>query len=71
VNESDAAYRVFIVRYWHDRETSEDTPSEDASRFVLEIPRTGERYGFTSAATLLAALHRQLETSEKNQNHSA
>ena len=54
---TDKPYRVFIVRCWEDQDAA-DMPS----RFVLEIPRTGERYGFTSADTLLHALKNQLDT---------
>ncbi|MCA9874932.1 MAG: hypothetical protein KC441_14780 [Anaerolineales bacterium] len=51
-------YRVFIVRWWENQDTSTD----NSSRFVLEIPGTGERYGFTSADMLLHALKNQLDT---------
>jgi hypothetical protein len=57
MTSADHAYRVYIVRCWDDGEA----PEGNASRFVLEIPRTNERYGFTSPENLLKALHYQLE----------
>ncbi|MCA9980489.1 MAG: hypothetical protein KDD89_06645 [Anaerolineales bacterium] len=56
MTSADHAYRVYIVRCWDDGESL----AESASRFVLEIPRTNERYGFTSAENLLKALQSQL-----------
>ncbi len=58
VTAADPAYRVFIVRCWDDGEA----PEGNASRFVLEIPRTNERYGFTSPENLLKALQYQLDS---------
>lgn len=55
---SDKPYRVYIVRWWE----NQDTTTDSSSRFVLEIPGTGERYGFTSAEMLLHALKNQLDT---------
>ncbi|MCB8984460.1 MAG: hypothetical protein H6659_11590 [Ardenticatenaceae bacterium] len=60
-------YRVFIVRWWENQHTSTD----NSSRFVLEIPGTGERYGFTSADMLLHALKNQLDTAVLPLNPSA
>lgn len=57
---SEHPYRVYIVRCWEDREA----PKDNASRFVLEIPRTGERYGFTSSERLLSALKNQLDITQ-------
>lgn len=56
VTLADHAYRVYIVRCWDDGEA----PEGNASRFVLEIPRTNERYGFTRPEDLLKALQYQL-----------
>jgi hypothetical protein len=63
---TDHAYRVYIVRCWEDS----GVPENSTSRFVLEIPRTGERYGFTSSEKLLNALQNQLElpTHENHEN---
>ncbi len=58
VTAADPAYRVFIVRCWDDGEA----PEGGASRFVLEIPRTNERYGFTNPENLLKALQYQLNS---------
>lgn len=58
VKSADHAYRVYIVRCWDDGEA----PEGNASRFVLEIPRTNERYGFTSPEKLLKALQYQLDS---------
>jgi hypothetical protein len=58
MNAADSAYRVYIVRCWDE---GGEAPTGNASRFVLEIPRTNERYGFTSADNLLRALHAQLD----------
>ncbi|MBK8986572.1 MAG: hypothetical protein IPM39_10905 [Chloroflexi bacterium] len=58
MTSADHAYRVFIVRCWDDGEA----PVGNASRFVLEIPRTNERYGFTSPENLLKALQYQLNS---------
>jgi hypothetical protein len=58
VKSTDHAYRVYIVRCWDDGEA----PEGNASRFVLEIPRTNERYGFTSPENLLRALQYQLNS---------
>jgi hypothetical protein len=56
VTSTDHAYRVYIVRCWDEGEA----PEGHTSRFVLEIPRTNERYGFTSPENLLKALQYQL-----------
>ena len=48
------SYRVFIIRCW------EEADPQHPARFLLEIPRTGERYGFITAEQLLLALRPQL-----------
>ena len=47
-------YQVVIVRAWN--EQSEQSKGK-TQRFVLEIPATGERYGFTSADAMQKALN--------------
>lgn len=47
-------YRVFIIRCWG------ETDPHNPARYLLEIPRTGERYGFVTAEQLLSALRPQL-----------
>lgn len=53
----DKSYRVFVVRCWDE---SMEPHSEEHTRFVLEIPKTGERFGFTDTQKLLIALQQQL-----------
>lgn len=50
-------YRVFIVRWW--AEPTEQA-GQDISRFILEVPTTGERHGFISQEDLLCALQTEL-----------
>lgn len=50
MDSEDYPYRVFILRCW-----DENVP-ENLARFLLEIPRTGERYGFSDPERLLNAL---------------
>ncbi|MBP7998199.1 MAG: hypothetical protein KA314_02275 [Chloroflexi bacterium] len=47
-------YRVFIIRCWNEADP------HHPSRYLLEIPRTGERYGFVTAEQLIGALRPQL-----------
>ena len=49
----------------------DEGPLANASRFLLEIPRTGERYGFTHVEHLLNALRIQLALEQLNLNEEA
>jgi hypothetical protein len=60
-----STYRVFIIRAWT------ESPSAQAARFLLEIPRTGERYGFVNIDHLLNALRIQLVLEETRLNEEA
>jgi hypothetical protein len=49
-------YHVYLLRLW--RESGARVDGEGLWRFSLEIPRTRERYGFTSIAALAEFLRR-------------
>ena len=51
-----AIYHIYLLTVWQER-GQEETP-EHGWRFHLTDPHTGKRYGFTTPATLLAALQR-------------
>ncbi|MCB8990521.1 MAG: hypothetical protein H6665_07870 [Ardenticatenaceae bacterium] len=46
------------MRYWREDELP---IGQSNSRLLLEIPQTGERYGFTQAEALLMSLQQQLQ----------
>jgi len=47
-------YRVIIIREWKEQSAQ---PEAKTQRFVLEIPATGERFGFVSAEAMQKALN--------------
>jgi hypothetical protein len=48
-----APYRIYVIRCW---EEQCDQTSTNIYRFSLEIPATGERFGFTNSRELINAL---------------
>jgi hypothetical protein len=57
VVDEPAHYKVYVVRYWEEQDTS---TSRRIYRFTLEIPATGQRFGFTSPEALMSALEQRL-----------
>lgn len=55
--DEPAPYKVFVIRCW--KEQSSQT-NATILRFTLEIPSTGQRFGFTSQAELMKALESRL-----------
>ena len=54
-------YRVLIVRAWSVQPAQNEEP---VWRYTIEVPHTGERFGFISMQSLLEALDRKLLTTE-------
>jgi hypothetical protein len=52
-----APYRIYVIRCWEEQ-GAQLSPS--IYRFSLEIPATGERFGFTSTEELINALELSL-----------
>jgi hypothetical protein len=52
--EKPPVYRIYLLTVW--QESSQEETADQGWRFHLTDPQTGKRYGFTSPATLLAAL---------------
>jgi len=50
-HQSHCLYHSYLLRLWVD-----DTPNEFSWRIALVNPRTGERWGFTDPAKLVAFL---------------
>lgn len=48
-----APYRTYVIRCW---EEPCDQPGTPIYRFSLDVPATGERFGFTSFKDLIQAL---------------
>ncbi|UBF29987.1 hypothetical protein K9N68_37935 (plasmid) [Kovacikia minuta CCNUW1] len=48
-----APYRTYIIRCWEEQRSQSST---SIYRFTLEIPATGERFGFTQSQKLIQAL---------------
>jgi hypothetical protein len=60
-----AHYKVYVVRYWEEQ----DVPSNRRiCRFTLEIPATGQRFGFTSPEALMQALEQRLTQGPTSEN---
>lgn len=51
--KQSAPYRTFVIRCWQEQYGQ---PGACVYRFSLEIPATGERFGFTQAKDLIQAL---------------
>lgn len=67
-----AHYKVYVVRCWEEP-TTQTTHCMQVNmpigRFTLEIPSTGQRFGFTSLPALLNALgHRLSQDSNLESN---
>ncbi len=52
-----AHYKVYVIRYWEEQNSSTNTI---ICRFTLELPGTGQRFGFTSSEALLEDIERRL-----------
>lgn len=50
---NQANYKVFVVRCWDEQNSQAGTI---VCRFSLEIPGTGQRFGFVSLEALMKAL---------------
>jgi hypothetical protein len=48
-----APYRTYVIRCWQE---PCDQPGTPIYRFSLDVPATGERFGFTRSADLIQAL---------------
>jgi hypothetical protein len=51
--KQSAPYRTFVIRCWQEQYGQ---PGACVYRFSLEIPATGERFGFTHSRKLIQAL---------------
>jgi hypothetical protein len=56
--EATLFYRVFLLSMW--REPTQDPGAPAVVRFRLEDPRTGERQGFATVESLMAALEEEV-----------
>lgn len=59
-----ASYRIYVIRCWAEPGSQTNT---SACRFSLEIPATGQRFGFTNFEELINALKlalSQIQTQE-------
>jgi hypothetical protein len=54
VHAKPPVYRIYLLTVWQAPGSAEGVEAE--WRFHLTDPHTGQRYGFTSAAVLLATL---------------
>jgi hypothetical protein len=52
-----AHYKVYVIRYWEEQGASTDAI---ICRFTLEVPGTGQRFGFTSSKALMDEIERRL-----------
>ena len=50
-------YKVYVIRCWEELSSLTDTASH---RFTLEVPATGQRFGFTSSEALMDEIGRRL-----------
>lgn len=58
--KQSAPYRTFVIRCWQEQSGQ---PGSCVYRFSLEVPATGERFGFTRAKDLIQALELALAQS--------
>ena len=54
-------YRSYVIRCWQEV----DDQHKSSWRFVLEVPATGDRQGFTNLPQLTTALAETLEQADK------
>lgn len=52
-----AHYKVYVIRRWEEQNPLTHTT---ICRFTLELPGTGQRFGFTSSAALIGEIERRL-----------
>jgi hypothetical protein len=52
-----AHYKVYVIRCWQEQNSSASTT---ISRFTLELPGSGQRFGFTSSKALIDEVGRRL-----------
>lgn len=52
-----AHYKVYVIRHWEEQNPLTNTV---ICRFTLELPGTGQRFGFTSSEALLEDVERRL-----------
>lgn len=52
--DKPSSYRIYLLTVWQEHNPGEDV--DTGWRFHLTDPQTGQRYGFTNPAALLAAL---------------
>ena len=48
-----APYRIYVIRCWEEPSSQANTSTY---RFTLDVPATGQRFGFTSSEELINAL---------------
>ena len=56
-------YRSYIIRCWEEPTQTRETA---VSRFILEIPETGQKQGFTEMESLFQALAQVLQPSTES-----
>jgi hypothetical protein len=57
-------YRIYVIRCWGEQSSQANS---SIYRFTLDVPATGERFGFTSSGELINALELalfQIQTQE-------
>jgi len=59
-NPQPPVYRIYLLTVWQEHDQMDD--DDPGWRFHLTDPQTGKRYGFTSPATLLAALQQAMQS---------
>jgi hypothetical protein len=64
-NNRPPAYCSYILRCWAEPAPGE-AKSSTATRFSLEDPHTGERFGFTGPEALVQFLQAQVEAANSN-----
>lgn len=53
-----SVYRIYLLTVWQEQDQAER--GDGGWRFHLTDPQTGQRYGFTTPAALLAALQQAI-----------
>jgi hypothetical protein len=66
VVDNQTNYKVFVVRCWDEQNSQADA---SVCRFSLEIPSTGQRFGFVSLEALMKVLELRLSQGSKFGNN--
>jgi len=66
VVDQQAQCKVYVIRCWEEQDSHTDT---SICRFTLEVPSTGQRFGFTNLEALVTALERKLSQNSPDTSH--